>query len=101
MVELHKELELHNLKKAPRIVFDTAKCPTPFACRKCLDVCPSMVFAVRPTRYVRLKEQDPKEPGAYRLEALHRFSCTGCNDCIKVCPVNAITITFPEEVARG
>ncbi|MBW2142109.1 MAG: 4Fe-4S binding protein, partial [Deltaproteobacteria bacterium] len=30
-----------------------------------------------------------------RLFAPHRDKCTGCNDCIELCPEDAITINFP------
>jgi len=47
----------------------------------------------------RGKETDKKETGAYRVEPWFRDRCTGCMDCVKACPVNAITIKVPKEVA--
>jgi len=46
----------------------------------------------------RGKETDKEETGAYRVEPWFRDRCTGCMDCVKACPVNAITIKVPKEV---
>ena len=78
-----------------KIEIDHSKCTTPFDCKKCLQICPQAVFDVRAMKMVRGMETDKKEPGAYKLLAWYRDKCTGCNDCIQVCPVGAITITFP------
>ena len=64
--------------------------------QSCLLACPQVVFAVHAVKVERLKETDPRTPGNYRLGTGPRFKCTGCNECIDVCPVNAITITWPE-----
>ncbi len=83
---------------APRfatIQIDQEKCTTPFDCKKCLQVCGQAVFSVGAVNVQKGRETDPKEPGAYRLGVSHRDKCTGCNDCIELCPVDAITITFP------
>jgi ferredoxin len=45
------------------------------------------------------RETDPKEPGTYLLVAPFRDKCTGCNICLEVCPVDALTITFPAQAA--
>lgn len=83
------------LQKAPKIDIDLTKCVTPLDCRKCLEICGQAVFQVEAARFVRLKENDPKEPGTYVLKATFRYACTGCNECIEVCPQDAIKIAFP------
>ena len=79
----------------PTIDIDNTKCTTPFDCKLCLRGCPQSVFSVTAVKVERGRETDPKEPGAYVLMTGHRDKCTGCNDCIELCPVDAITITWP------
>jgi NAD-dependent dihydropyrimidine dehydrogenase PreA subunit len=40
----------------------------------------------------RLKETDPRIDGTYRVEFARRDKCTVCNQCIDVCPADAIKI---------
>ncbi len=81
------------------IEVDTTKCTTPFDCKKCLAGCPQSVFSVRAVKVEKGRETDPSEPGVYTLVAPFRDKCTGCNICIEICPVDALTITFPNEAA--
>jgi len=83
------------MKTAPKITIDHSKCQTPFDCKKCLQNCPQVVFYVEAVKVERGKETDAKEPGAFKVEAPFRFACSGCNKCVEVCPVDAITITWP------
>jgi NADH-quinone oxidoreductase subunit I len=85
-----------NFTGYPTIEIDAAKCTVPFACKKCLEVCPQAVFFVFGIKHERGREIDPNEPGAYGLGVAYQDKCTGCDDCIEVCPSDAITITFPE-----
>ncbi|MEE9435934.1 MAG: 4Fe-4S dicluster domain-containing protein [Candidatus Adiutricales bacterium] len=78
-----------------QIELDAKKCTTPFDCKACLEVCPQSVFMVTAVKVEKGRETDPKEPGTYFLLTGHRDKCTGCNDCIEICPVDAITITWP------
>ncbi len=81
------------MAKYPRIEIDHTKCTLPFDCKKCLRACPQAVFSVSNVKMVRLQETDKKEPGAYRLSAVYKDKCTGCNKCADVCPVTALKIT--------
>lgn len=76
------------------IEIDRTKCTIPFACKKCLRGCLQSVFSVAAIKVLRGRETDPNEPGSYALHAPHRDKCTGCNDCIELCPEDAITISF-------
>jgi ferredoxin len=76
------------------IEIDYDKCTTPFACKKCLQVCPQAVFHVVPLKQEKFKETDENEPGAFRLLVGYGDKCTVCNKCVEVCPVNALTITY-------
>jgi ferredoxin len=86
-------------RKFPKITIDLEKCTVPFLCKRCLQACPMGVFHV--TRVMskeeRLKEMDPRVDGNYVLFATRRDKCTGCNICIDVCPVDAITIEIPKQ----
>lgn len=84
----------------PKVEIDYSKCTVPFDCKKCLQVCPQAVFEVRAIKSERGKETDKKDPGAYRLKPFWRDKCTGCNECVEVCPVGALTIILPEEARR-
>lgn len=79
----------------PVIEIDNAKCTTPFDCKLCLQGCPQAVFNVRAVKVDKGRETDPAEPGVYVLGAPHRDKCTGCNDCVELCSVDAIKINFP------
>ena len=83
----------------PKITIDYSKCTTPFDCKRCLRTCPNAVFMVWAVKSERGKETDKEEPGAYRVAPWFRDRCTGCMDCVKVCPVKAITVKMPREVA--
>lgn len=86
-------------RKFPKITIDLEKCTVPFLCKRCLQACPMGVFHT--TRVMakeeRLKEMDPRVDGNYVLFATRRDKCTGCNICIDVCPVDAITVEVPEQ----
>ena len=78
----------------PKITIDYEKCTVPFACKKCLQICPEAVFHVVRVmaREERLKEMDPRIPGNYVLGVTRPDRCTVCNRCIDVCPADAIKI---------
>ncbi len=85
-------------KKFPVITIDAEKCTVPFICKKCLQICPSVVFRVERVlrKEERLKEMDPRIDGNYVLHAPRRDKCTVCNKCLEVCPVNALKIEIPK-----
>ena len=83
----------------PVITIDRERCTTPFDCKRCLRVCPPAVFAVYAAKMIRGMELDKKEPGNYLLVPAYRDKCTACMKCVEVCPVDAITLTMPQEVS--
>jgi len=87
--------------KLPEIEIDYSKCTVPMWCKKCLEVCPHLIFNVYCKQMVRLKESDPREPGVYELFPVRRDKCTLCNKCGEVCPEGAITITYNDTVLKG
>lgn len=80
-----------------QIEIDTSKCIVPMTCKKCLNLCPQMVFQVMVLKQEKFKETDIKEPGAYAIVPLHRWKCTLCNVCVDNCPVDAIKIALVGE----
>ena len=80
------------IKMYAKIKIDKSKCTVPFDCKKCLQICPQAIFDVRPMKMVRLAETDKKEPGAYELFPTYRDKCPACEQCVEVCPVDALTI---------
>ena len=84
-------------RKFPKITIDHEKCTVPFLCKKCVQVCPTVVFFVErlAEKEVRLREVDPRIPGNYKVEAPRRDKCTVCNECVEVCPVDAIRVEAP------
>ena len=94
MATLERIPETNLGRKFPNITIDPEKCTVPFLCKKCLQVCPTAVFHVArvEAREKRLEEMDPRIDGNYALTVTRRDKCTVCNQCIDVCPVDAIKI---------
>ena len=55
----------------PTITVSHERCTLPFACKRCLQICPQAVFYVVDAkgRQERLKEMDPRVDGNYVLHA--------------------------------
>jgi len=77
-----------------RINIDYDRCQTPYDCKKCLQICPQAVFRVATVKMEKWKETDPKEPGAYKLWVGYGDKCVLCDQCVEVCPVDALKITY-------
>lgn len=91
------EQNYDHVRRAPSITIDHDKCPTPMACRKCAQICPQAVFYLdRAVPMERLVEFDVNDPGKYTLSTMCQYACTGCNDCIDVCPADAIEIAWEQ-----
>lgn len=84
-------------RKFPIITIDHEKCTVPFLCKKCLQICPELVFHVERVlvKEERLKEMDPRVDGTYELSAPRRDKCISCDKCVEVCPVAALKIEMP------
>jgi len=82
----------------PTITVNDEKCKEPISCRKCLLICPTHVLGlgtdVGPQKF---REIDPSH---FIVRAVRFDKCTGCMDCVKVCPQNAIQVSFSGGNAR-
>ncbi|HZK85248.1 MAG TPA: 4Fe-4S dicluster domain-containing protein [Desulfosporosinus sp.] len=74
-----------------QIGIDYTLCKDPLVCRQCLSVCPSVVFVCGPTKKWKGRETETSE---YRIVGRYFDKCSGCGDCVKVCPTDAIHIEF-------
>jgi ferredoxin len=81
-----------------KVKWNQSKCPTPFACKKCLQICPQAVFRVNCVKTERFKETDPNEPNAYVIIPFYVSECVACNKCVEVCPNGALKIKIKEPV---
>ncbi|MBI4765436.1 MAG: 4Fe-4S binding protein [Deltaproteobacteria bacterium] len=76
-----------------KIYIDENRCQTPYACKKCLQICPQAVFQVMVKKMVKFEETNPHEAESYKLNVGYMDKCVGCNRCLEVCPENALQIT--------
>jgi len=74
------------------ITVDDEKCKDPFSCRKCLLICPTHVLglgtSVGPEKF---REIDPRH---FIVRGVRFEKCTGCMECIEICPHKAIQVSF-------
>lgn len=71
------------------LTVDTALCKSPLTCGLCLQVCPQAVFKARPGKVYKFKETPEEE---YVLLPYYWMACTGCGECVRVCPAGAIRL---------
>jgi len=76
----------------PTITIDDKKCNDPLACRKCLLVCPTHVLGLG-TKVGPRKFQEI-DPSQFIVDGVRFEKCTGCMDCVTVCPKSAIQVSF-------
>lgn len=89
--------DLEEARPMARMNVDYARCTAPLTCKKCLDLCPQMVFTLLTIKHVKYVKNDINEPNAYIVRPVHLDRCTGCNVCAGACPKEAITVSFAEE----
>lgn len=76
----------------PTITFNHKKCTDPLSCRKCLLACPTHVLGLGtdvPAK--KYRETDPKN---FIVAGVRFDKCTGCMDCVEVCPKGALQVSF-------
>ncbi|MBN2462956.1 MAG: 4Fe-4S dicluster domain-containing protein [Dehalococcoidia bacterium] len=76
----------------PTITVDDKKCQDPLACSKCLRICPTHVLGLG-TKVGPRKFQEI-DPGQFIVAGVRFEKCTGCMDCVNICPKNAIQVSF-------
>lgn len=72
-----------------QINIDYTKCTSPLDCAKCMEVCPEAVFVAKPAKIEKFKETPSSD---YKLYSIYESLCTGCMDCVEVCPAGALEI---------
>lgn len=72
---------------------DIKQCTSPFACKKCLEICPHKCFLIEETKVEKGRETPPEN---WKIDALYRDKCIGCMKCVEVCPEAAIKVTKAE-----
>jgi NAD-dependent dihydropyrimidine dehydrogenase PreA subunit len=81
-----------------RISIDYSRCGDgrgvdPRACGLCLRACGPAVFLLHQT--VGARQADPYDPQIWRVTPLWQSLCSGCMECVRSCPQNAVTVRRP------
>ena len=95
---------LEEYQRAPLITVG-AECTQPQECRKCLEICAPKVFLLAPdarivshTKYPLIRAGwEEREHEAMRIIAAEPTLCTSCMACVRVCPLDCITVETPSE----
>ena len=69
-----------------KIAVDYEKCTDPLSCKKCMQVCPHALFICYSP------DNESNDPDIWRVDVAFTDLCTRCNDCIDICPRDAISI---------
>lgn len=95
---------LEEYKKAPLITVGE-ECTQAHECRKCMEICAPKVFVLIPD--AQLVEHDiyplikvgweRRAHEAMRVVAAEPTVCTLCMACVRVCPLQCITIETPSK----
>ena len=76
----------------PTIAVDDKKCNDPLSCRKCLLICPAHVLGIG-TKVGPRKFQEI-DPSQFVVSGVRFDKCTGCLECVNICPEGAIHVSF-------
>jgi NAD-dependent dihydropyrimidine dehydrogenase PreA subunit len=84
----------------PKVTVDPRKCE---GARKCVEICPMDVFALRAPDpalpfFVRLKV---RVHGGMQAYVAREEACAGCGECTSACPEDAIRVTLDDAQAPG
>ncbi|MGQ9722850.1 MAG: 4Fe-4S dicluster domain-containing protein [Candidatus Jordarchaeum sp.] len=78
-----------------KVTVDMDRCVGAMECAKCLNICPSTVFAMYP-KEVKMFEPSEEWEIIPELDML----CVGCMKCVEICPGNAIEVQESEVEAK-
>jgi len=76
----------------PTIAVDDKKCHDPLSCRKCLLICPAHVLGIGTT--VGPRKFQEIDPSQFVVSGVRFDKCTGCLECVNICPEGAIHVSF-------
>ncbi len=76
----------------PTITVNNKKCTDPLSCRKCLLICPTHGLGLGTK--VGPKKHQEIDPSQFIVAGVRFEKCTGCMDCVNVCPKSAIQVSF-------
>ena len=84
----------------PKVTVDPRRCEGE---KKCVDVCPMGVFAMRPMEpglpfLLRLKV---RVHGRKQAFAEKENLCAGCGMCVEACPEKAVRVDATDDLAAG
>jgi ferredoxin len=96
----YPELEVLEAYKTAPLITVGEECTRPQECRKCLEVCAPKVFLLAPdakmvkhTKYPLVRVGwDNRRHEAMRVIAAEPTLCTLCMACVRVCPLDCVTI---------
>lgn len=96
----YPELEITEAYQTAPVINVGEECTEPHECRKCLEICAPKVFVLIPdAKMVATPEFPLVKKGwenakveAMRVIAAEPALCTQCMGCVRVCPLNCITI---------
>lgn len=80
------------------VIINKKKCTVPAKCRKCLAICPQAVFKLHVGRVEKYKIVADED---WRLDAWYWPSCSGCMECVKICPLKAIKVKKRDDIDIG
>ena len=86
------------MSRRTKISIDYARCGDgrgidPRSCGRCLRACAPAVFLLHQT--IGARQPDPLDPQIWRVTPLWQSLCTACMECVRACPLGAVTVRAP------
>ena len=96
----YPELQITEAYKAAPLITVGEECTQPQECRKCMEICAPKVFILAPDAKIVPTPEHPlvkmgweaAKVEAMRVLAAEPTVCTLCMACVRVCPLNCMTV---------